>query len=70
MKTYRTIQGDTWDAIAYRLTGSETFMTPLIKANPDYINTGIFEAGIMLQIPENEAETSAHLPIWRREEEA
>lgn len=31
--TYTTIQGDTWDLIAYKLYGEEKYMKNLIEAN-------------------------------------
>ena len=34
--TYTTIQGDTWDLIAYKLYGEEKYMKNLIEANEEY----------------------------------
>lgn len=66
MTTYRTIQGDTWDSIAYRVAGTETFMTDLMQANPDHIETVIFPAGVILNIPDVAIESAADiLPPWR-----
>lgn len=67
--TYRTIQGDTWDGIAYKVAGTETFMTSLMQANPDHVETVIFSAGVVLSIPEITIRTSDILPPWRRDED-
>ncbi|MNO28831.1 Phage Tail Protein X [compost metagenome] len=68
MSTYRTIQGDTWDGIAYKVTGSEMMMTRLMQANPEHTETVIFSADIVLNIPEIDAAASGTLPPWRQEE--
>ncbi len=65
--TYRTIQGDTWDGIAYKLYGDETAMSALLAANTTHIETVIFGAGIMLTVPEIVQEASSELPPWKRE---
>ncbi|MFK4167706.1 tail protein X [Paenibacillus lautus] len=69
MKTYRTIQGDTWDSIAFSFAGNAGFMTPLIEANPDYTEVVIFPAGILLQVPDISVEAASTLPPWRLEDE-
>ena len=68
MMTYSTVQGDTWDGIAYKLGGSEACMIPLIQANLHYADTVIFSGGITLNVPELPVETSDNLPPWRTEE--
>jgi phage tail protein X len=67
MTTYRTIQGDTWDNIAYKITGNINFMTVLMAANFDHVDTVIFSAGIVLQVPEIPIEQAQTLPPWRLE---
>ena len=42
MKTYTTVQGDTWDLIAYKILGAEHYMQQLIEANPDLIDIFYF----------------------------
>ncbi|GIO33737.1 hypothetical protein J2TS6_48780 [Paenibacillus albilobatus] len=69
MNTYRTIQGDTWDGIAYKLAGTEEFMTPLMQANPDHVETVIFPTGVILKVPEIVIQTADILPPWRRGED-
>ena len=64
--TYTTIQGDTWDGIAYKALGSEYYMTNLIEDNPDHRERVIFPAGIALTIPEIATPTTKNLPPWKR----
>lgn len=65
--TYTTVQGDTWDLIAYRKLGSTSYMDRLVSANPEYIETLIFPAGVTLRLPELEKEAAAdNLPPWKR----
>lgn len=67
MKTYTTVQGDTWDYIAYKLYGSENYMKQLIEANYDLLDTLIFEANVTLNVPEIGIEISndEDQPYWR-----
>lgn len=67
MTTYRTIQGDAWDSIAFKLTGDESFATALIQANIEHYETIIFSAGILLNVPEYSAAAASTLPPWRSE---
>ena len=67
MRKYRTVQGDTWDLIAYREYsgyGGEKLTSILIEANPEHIDTVIFSAGIELDIPEVSVPMSKSLPPW------
>lgn len=66
MRNYTTIQGDTWDIIAYKTCGNEMCMDRLIKANLDYKDVFIFSAGIILTIPEIELQISTSLPPWKQ----
>ncbi|MBO2943585.1 tail protein X [Paenibacillus sp. F411] len=68
MKTYRTIQGDTWDSIAFSVAGKESFMVQLMNANPDYAEVVIFPAGVLLQVPDIPVERASTLPPWRQED--
>lgn len=66
-KTYTTRSGDTWDLIAYEQLGACNYVSLLIEANPDHIDTAIFSAGTVLTLPEITAETKTeNLPPWRR----
>ena len=70
MDTYMTIQGDTWDLIAWRLYGAERYMQQLIEANWDHADTLIFSAGTMLKVPIiDKTETADEAPFWRTEDE-
>jgi phage tail protein X len=66
MTTYSTIQGDTWDWIAYKLYGRESLMLQLMQANPNYIDVVIFSAGAVLSIPAVAPAVSTSLPPWKR----
>lgn len=68
MRTYITVQGDTFDWIAKRVYGNEKRMDALIQANPRYVGTVAFSAGTTLNLPELTAET-LHFngpPPWRK----
>ena len=67
MRNYRTIQGDTWDVIAFReynSLGGEKLMHLLIDANPQYKDYVYFPAGIILIVPDVEIPRSNTLPPW------
>lgn len=69
MRKYRTLQGDTWDGIAYRnypMTGGERNMPRLIMANSQYADYIAFPAGLILNIPDEEITSPKTLPPWRR----
>lgn len=69
MKTVKTIQGDTWDILAYRLYGNERLMHILINANIQHRKIVIFPAGIVLNVPEIDTtapEYEANLPPWKQ----
>lgn len=67
MNTYTTTQGDTWDMIAYQQLGSTNYTDRLVSANPEYIGTLLFPAGITLRLPGIETEKTAdNLPPWKR----
>lgn len=67
MRKYRTIQGDTWDIIAYRVYpdfGAEKLTSILIEANPNFAEYIKFPAGIILDIPEADLPVPNTLPPW------
>lgn len=64
---YSTVQGDTWDAIAYKVYGSVNYMVDLIRANPTHIGTAVFGAGLELVCPDVQAVAAETLPPWKRE---
>ncbi|OBZ08930.1 phage tail protein [Bacillus sp. FJAT-27264] len=65
---YSTLQGDTWDGIAFKLYGDAHLMTILINANPNHASTVVFSANVSLVVPDKPMDTSDTLPPWRREE--
>lgn len=67
MNEYSTVQGDTWDMIAKKVYGDEKQLIHLMKANPSWIQTVIFSAGVDLEIPILEGEDiPSELPPWKR----
>lgn len=70
--TYTTIQGDTWDRIAYQTLGSEYLLPFLLelKENREHQTTVIFEGGITITIPDIEIrKVSSKRPSWLGEVE-
>lgn len=64
--TYTTQQGDAWDAIAYKVYGSTSYTGHLMQANFPLLDIFVFDAGMVLQVPDLPAEDdTAALPIWR-----
>lgn len=66
---YITKSGDTWDMIAKEVYGSEYHADILMAANPQAIDTFIFQAGVTLVTPELEDERDGLLPPWKFEAE-
>ena len=69
MRTYSTIQGQTWDQIAYEIFGNEYMCGAIMDANRDKLGIFVFPAGISLNIPETEGEgrqtVPSDYPSWR-----
>lgn len=65
MRKYRTIQGDTWDMIAYREYGNENLVSVLITANEEYCDYVKFPAGIIIDVPDVENSAPSTLPPWK-----
>ena len=67
MHEHITVEGDTFDALALRYYGKDRLAWKIIQANPDYCDTLIFEAGIVLIIPDNsDVVLPQTLPPWRQ----
>lgn len=66
MRQYKTVQGDTWDGIAFKIYGSEYRMIALMDANTEQIDTAVFSAGVVLHVPEVETPIPVALPPWKR----
>ncbi|SHN77215.1 tail protein X [Desulfitobacterium chlororespirans] len=68
-KLYVTIQGDTWDAIAYKTLGSEYRLPLLLEANRQHRKITIFPGGIELTIPEVDTSKHTERPPWLGEDD-
>lgn len=67
MSTYTTRQGDMWDLISFRLTGTPDQIVPIMQANPEYTRTYIFPAGVVLQIPDLDSIVDMDaIPPWKQ----
>ena len=66
MKIYKTISGDTWDFIAYKLLGDETYMSDILALNEKYKNMMILPSNLMLNIPDKNSNKVLNLPPWRK----
>ena len=66
-EVYTTQSGDTWDVIAKKLYESEYYADVLMAANPAYIDTFSFSAGVKLTAPDVEAsdDDDGSLPPWK-----
>ena len=70
MATYTTIQGDTWDMIAYRLFGNEAYMEEMMMENLPYIDTLVFSSGTVLSVPELQEGQDEDVPFWREDDDS
>ena len=61
---YTTKSGDTWDVVAKQVYGSEYHADILMAANPQQIDTFLFEAGVVLATPALPEEKRGYLPPW------
>ena len=68
-KTYTTIQGETWDYIAFKVYGAEKYATFLMKNNYAYLDILVFSAGTVLNTPDLPEELNGELPPWRVDED-
>ena len=66
MRTYTTVQGDMWDKIAFNELGSTDYTDELMSVNRKYLDVYIFDAGIVLTIPDIQKKTSSKLPPWKK----
>lgn len=65
MTTYTTKSGDTFDSIAFKLLGHGRYTKELMEANPGHLDTVIFSAGTVLNVPDIEPDTVTNQPPWR-----
>ena len=69
MRKHTTVAGDTFDLLARAYYGDEMLASKIIQANLDHCDTLIFDAGTVLNIPDNtEVVKPETLPPWRRDE--
>lgn len=62
---YITVQGDTWDSIAYRLWGEERHMHLLVQANVSYADVAVFPADMQIIVPDTPSKRAdLDLPPW------
>ena len=67
--TYTTIQGDTWDLIAYKLYGSEKYMKNLIEANWPLLEVLVFSSCTVINVPDVPEGSDTDAPFWRSKED-
>lgn len=65
MKTYVTVQGDTWDKISKEVYGNEKYADYLMSSNYDNLESFIFASGVILEVPDLPEEASLEQPSWR-----
>lgn len=70
MSSYKTISGDTWDLIAYKVYGSEYLCDALMDANREKLDYFVFPDGIEIKIPDKDTlikagTVSSDYPTWR-----
>ena len=63
--TYTTIQGETWDQIAYKVYGGEEYAAFLMANNYPFLDILVFSAGTVLNTPGLPEEEDGELPQWR-----
>lgn len=66
---YITVQGDTWDKIAYEKLGSEYLLPLLLEANYKHRGVVIFSGGIPIVIPSLDESDFTERPEWMGEVE-
>lgn len=63
--TYTTIQGETWDQIAYKVYGGEEYAAFLMANNYPFLDILVFSAGTVLNTPGLPEDEDGELPPWR-----
>ena len=70
VKVYKTISGDTWDLISYKLYGSELYFHQLMRANLNLLSVAVFDSNIPIIVTEittiSSAVETSKLPPWKR----
>ncbi len=69
MRVYTTVQGQTWDQIAYEVYGNEYMCDKIMDLNREKLDTFIFPAGVKLILPDEESivgqSVPSDYPTWR-----
>lgn len=70
VKVYKTVSGDTWDLISYKLYGSEQYFHQLMRANLNLLSIAVFDSNIPIIVPELDTSLNvvdiSKLPPWKR----
>ena len=70
VKIYKTVSGDTWDLISYKIFGSEQYFHQLMRANLNLLAIAIFDSNVPIIVPEidvsNNNVDKSKLPPWKR----
>lgn len=70
VKIYKTVSGDTWDLISYKLFGSEQYFHQLMRANLNLLSIAVFDSNVPIIVPEidvsNNNVDKSKLPPWKR----
>ena len=63
-----TVDGERWDALAWRYYGNAERYEPIVAANPAVAIVPVLSGGIVLRIPilDKEVPTPEGLPPWKR----
>ena len=69
MSIYTTIQGQTWDQIAYEVFGDEYMCDRIMDLNRDKLNIFVLPAGVDILLPDRETTLKqivpSDYPTWR-----
>ena len=63
--SYTTVQGETWDEIAYKVYGGEEYAAFLMANNFPFLDILVFSSGTVLNTPDLPEYTDEELPPWR-----
>ena len=70
VKVYKTVSGDTWDLISYKLYGSEKYFHQLMRVNLNLLSIAVFDSNVPIIVPEidvsNNNVDKSKLPPWKR----
>lgn len=66
---YKTVSGDTWDLISYKLFEDEKYMRHLLEANLPLTEILRFDSGIEITVPDIPEESADDLPFWHSDDD-